>query len=212
MLANAVEGAVFLLTTSHGVDDIWDTLPCELQEHLIGKKMKFYVIDAITLAEEIGLGSRINMIMQTAFFIISGILPKEEAVAAIKREIKKTYGSKGEKVVEMNYTAVDKALQNIIEVPVPEKATSCIIRKLPRPGERAGIRAARHGEDDRRDGRHPPRFGHARRRDLADGDDAVRAAQHRRPHPRLGARPLHPVRPVLLRLPPRHHPDEGLRS
>jgi pyruvate-ferredoxin/flavodoxin oxidoreductase len=135
LLANAVDGGVFLLTTSHGVDDIWDTLPCELQEDLIEKKMKFYIIDAITLAEEIGLGSRINMIMQTAFFIISGIIPKEEVVEAIKREIKKTYGSKGEKVVEMNYAAVDTALQNIVEVPVPEKATSCIIRKPPVPAE-----------------------------------------------------------------------------
>jgi len=129
LLANAAEESLFLLTTSHGADDVWDTLPCELQEDLISKKMKFYIIDAITLAEGIGLGSRINMIMQTAFFIISGIIPKEEAVEAIKREIKKTYGSKGEKVVEMNYAAVDKALQNIVEVPVPEKATSCIVRK-----------------------------------------------------------------------------------
>jgi pyruvate-ferredoxin/flavodoxin oxidoreductase len=133
ILANAEEGATFLLTTSHGKDDVWDTLPCELQEDLIAKKMKFYVIDAITLAEEIGLGQRINMIMQTAFFIISGILPQEEAVNAIKREIKKTYGKKGEKVVEMNYAAADKALQNIVEVPVPEKATSCIVRKPPVP-------------------------------------------------------------------------------
>jgi pyruvate-ferredoxin/flavodoxin oxidoreductase len=75
------------------------------------------------------------MIMQTAFFIISGILPREEAVSAIKREIKKTYGKKGEKVVEMNYAAADKALQNIVEVPVPDKATSCIVRKPPVPKE-----------------------------------------------------------------------------
>jgi pyruvate-ferredoxin/flavodoxin oxidoreductase len=135
MLANAEEGATFLLTTSHGKDDVWDTLPCELQEDLIAKKMKFYVIDAITLAEEIGLGQRINMIMQTAFFVISGILPQEEAVNAIKREIKKTYGKKGEKVVEMNYAAADKALQNIVEIPVPEKATSCIVRKPPVPAD-----------------------------------------------------------------------------
>ncbi len=135
LLANAEEGGTFLLTTAHGKDDVWDTLPCELQEDLIAKKMKFFVIDAITLAEEIGLGQRINMIMQTAFFVISGILPQEEAVEAIKREIKKTYGKKGEKVVEMNYAAADKALQNITEVPVPEKATSCIVRKPPVPAD-----------------------------------------------------------------------------
>ncbi len=133
MLANAVEGAVFLLTSAHGKDDVWDTLPCEFQEQLIEKKMKFYVIDAITLAEEIGLGSRINIIMQTAFFIISGILPREEALRSIKEQIKKTYGVKGEKVVRMNYAAADKALQNIVEVPVPDRATSCLFRRAPVP-------------------------------------------------------------------------------
>lgn len=124
MLANAEEGATFLLTASHKKEEVWDTLPVEVQEHLISKKMKFYIIDAIALAEAIGLGSRINMIMQTAFFIISGILPKDEAVKAIKKEIDKTYGKKGTKVVEMNYAAVDTALKNIVEVPVPAKVTA----------------------------------------------------------------------------------------
>lgn len=124
MLGNAEEGATFLLTASHKKEEVWDTLPVEVQQHLISKKMKFYIIDAIALAEEIGLGSRINMIMQTAFFIISGILPKDEAVKAIKKEIDKTYGKKGTKVVEMNYAAVDTALKNIVEVPVPAKVTS----------------------------------------------------------------------------------------
>lgn len=133
MLSNAGEGAVFLLTTSHGKDEVWDTLPLEVQEQLIARKMKFYIIDAISLAEEIGLGSRINMIMQTAFFVISGILPREEAIEAIKREIKKTYGRKGMMVVEMNEKAVDKALRNIVEIPIPEKATSSFHIKPPVP-------------------------------------------------------------------------------
>lgn len=124
MLSRAEKGATFLLTTSHPKDKVWDSLPAEVQEQLIGKGMKFYIIDAMSLAEEIGLGARINMIMQTAFFIISGIIPKEEAIRAIKAEIKKTYMKKGEKVVEMNYAAVDKALQNIVEVAVPGKVTS----------------------------------------------------------------------------------------
>ncbi|MBM2838121.1 MAG: nifJ [Deltaproteobacteria bacterium] len=124
MLGNAEEGATFLLTASHKKEEVWDTLPVEVQEHLISKKMKFYIIDAISLAEEIGLGSRINMIMQTAFFIISGILPKDKAVKAIKKEIDKTYGKKGTKVVEMNYAAVDTALKNIEEVPVPARVTA----------------------------------------------------------------------------------------
>ena len=124
MLSKAEEGATFLLTTSHSKDKVWDTLPVEVQEQLISRKMKFYIIDAISLAEEIGLGARINMIMQTAFFVISGIIPKEEAVKAIKTEIKKTYMRKGEDVVNLNYKAVDNALQNIVEVPVPDKVNS----------------------------------------------------------------------------------------
>ena len=80
MLATAEEGAIFLLTTPHSKDDVWDTLPLEVQEQLIAKKMRFYIIDAISLAEELGLGARINMIMQTAFFVISGIIPKDEAI------------------------------------------------------------------------------------------------------------------------------------
>ncbi len=133
MLSNAEEGATFLLTTSHNKDEVWDTLPVEVQEQLISKKMKFYIIDAISLAEEIGLGARINMIMQTAFFIISGILPKEDAVKSIKTEIKKTYMKKGEEIVNLNYKAVDKALQNIVEVPIPDKATSCKCMRPPVP-------------------------------------------------------------------------------
>jgi pyruvate-ferredoxin/flavodoxin oxidoreductase len=133
MLSYAEEGATFLLTTSHNKDEVWDTLPVEVQEQLISKKMKFYIIDAISLAEEIGLGARINMIMQTAFFIISGIIPKEDAVKSIKTEIKKTYMRKGEDIVNLNYEAVDKALQNIVEVPVPDKATSKVHMRPPVP-------------------------------------------------------------------------------
>jgi pyruvate-ferredoxin/flavodoxin oxidoreductase len=124
MLSKAEEGATFLLTTLHKKDDVWDTLPAEVQEQLISKKMKFYIIDAISLAEELGLGTRINMIMQTAFFVIAGIIPKEDAIKSIKEQIKKTYMKKGEQVVNMNYAAVDKALQNIVEVAVPGKVTS----------------------------------------------------------------------------------------
>ena len=133
MLSYAEEGATFLLTTSHNKDEVWDTLPVEVQEQLISKKMKFYIIDAISLAEEIGLGARINMIMQTAFFVISGIIPKEDAVKSIKTEIKKTYMRKGEDIVNLNYEAVDKALQNIVEVPVPDKATSKVHMRPPVP-------------------------------------------------------------------------------
>ena len=135
MLSGAEEGAVFLLTTAHKKNEVWDTLPAEVQAQLISKKMRFYIIDALSLAEELGLGTRINMIMQTAFFVISGIIPKDEAVNAIKREIMKTYMKKGDQIVQMNYAAVDKALQNIVETPVPAAVTSSIKMLPPVPSD-----------------------------------------------------------------------------
>jgi len=120
MLSNLEEGGTFLLTTSYKKNQIWKHLPAHVQRQLIEKNAKFYIIDAISLAEAIGLGARINMIMQTAFFLISGILTKEEAIKAIKDAIKKTYGKKGEKVVKMNFDAVDAAVNNIVEVKVPK--------------------------------------------------------------------------------------------
>ncbi len=116
MLRNLEEGGTFLLTTSFNAKEIWAQLPNTVQQNLIRKKAKFYIIDAIALGQALGLGARINMIMQTAFFLISGILSKEDAITAIKNAIKKTYGKKGDKVVEMNYSAVDAAVKNIVEV------------------------------------------------------------------------------------------------
>ena len=126
MLSRIEEGGTFLLTSQHGPDTVWDTLPREVQQQIIDKKVKFYVIDAIRLAQEIGLGPRINTIMQAAFFKISGILPQDQAVAAIKKAIKKTYGRYGEAVVEQNYKAVDAALENTFEVKYPDHVTSTI--------------------------------------------------------------------------------------
>ena len=120
MVGNLETGGTFLLTTSFKKEQIWQELPAVVQRDLIDKKAKFYIIDAIHLAEAIGLGARINMIMQTAFFLISGILTKEEAIKSIKGAIKKTYGKKGDKVVNMNYGAVDTAVDNIVEVKVPK--------------------------------------------------------------------------------------------
>ncbi|MEN8141186.1 MAG: pyruvate:ferredoxin (flavodoxin) oxidoreductase [Thermodesulfobacteriota bacterium] len=116
MVGNLEEGGTFLLTTSHDAKSIWKTLPNTVQRDMIDKKAKFYIIDAIALGQALGLGARINMIMQTAFFMISGILTKQEAIDAIKTAIKKTYGKKGDKVVQMNYDAVDGAIENIVEV------------------------------------------------------------------------------------------------
>jgi len=126
MLTPASEGATFLLTSTHGPDEVWDTLPQKVQKQIIDKKLKFYVIDAINIAEELGLGARINVIMQTAFFKISNIIELDTAVKAIKDAIQKTYGKKGQKVVDMNNAAVDAAIDKIHEVKIPDKVTSKI--------------------------------------------------------------------------------------
>jgi len=128
MLSPVIEGGTFLLTSPYGPDEVWDKIPIEVQKQIIKKKLKFYVIDAIKLGHELGLGARINMIMQTAFFVISDILPRDEAIKAIKDAIVKTYGRKGEKVVNMNFKAVDGALGNIHQVNYPKQATSKITR------------------------------------------------------------------------------------
>jgi pyruvate-ferredoxin/flavodoxin oxidoreductase len=127
MLSPLVKGGTFLLTSPFSPDEIWDKIPVEVQRQIINKKAKFYVIDAIQLAKELGLGARINMIMQTAFFYISGILPRDEAIAAIKDALKKTYGHKGDKIVQMNYASVDAAISNLHEVQYPNKATGKIV-------------------------------------------------------------------------------------
>ncbi len=124
MLAKAKTGATFLLNAPFDASSIWNEIPKEVQQQIIDKKLKFYVIDGVKLGNEIGLGPRINVIMQTAFFKISNIIPLKVAISSIKDAIKKSYGKAGEAVLEMNYKAVDAGLNNFYEVKVPAKATS----------------------------------------------------------------------------------------
>ena len=119
MLDYAAPGAVFLLNAPFGADTIWDELPLEVQEKIVGKKLKFFVIDAYKVAKEAGMGQRINTIMQVCFFAISGVLPRDEAITQIKKTIEKTYGRKGPEVVQKNFEAVDKTLASLHEVQVP---------------------------------------------------------------------------------------------
>jgi pyruvate-ferredoxin/flavodoxin oxidoreductase len=126
VLELAEEGATFLLASPYSKEEVWRKIPLEVQRTLIEKKIKFYIIKAYELADSLGLGARINTIMQTAFFAISHIIETSQAVEAIKAAIKKTYGSKGEKIVSMNYKAVDKALEAIEEVAVGKSPDSQI--------------------------------------------------------------------------------------
>ena len=129
MLKNLVDGGTFLLTSMYGKEEVWGKLPTKVQKQIIDKKLKFYVINAIKIAEEVGLGGRINVIMQTAFFKISDIINEKLAVEAIKKATSKTYGKKGEKVVEMNLRAVDMALDSIEEVALPGVLTGEVTEK-----------------------------------------------------------------------------------
>jgi pyruvate-ferredoxin/flavodoxin oxidoreductase len=124
VLKCAAPGATFLLNSIYGPDEVWNHLPTTVQRQIIGKKLKFYVIDGYDVAKQTGMGGRVNTIMQTCFFAISGVLPPEEAIAAIKHAIEKTYGKRGESIVKKNFAAVDAALEHLHLVKVPEKVTS----------------------------------------------------------------------------------------
>ncbi len=128
MLAKAVPGATFLLNSPFGPDEVWDNIPRSVQQTIIDKKLHFYVIDAFKVARDTGMGARINTVMQTCFFAISGVLPKDEAIDAIKRSIRATYQKKGEAVVLKNFAAVDHTLSHLYEVTVPATVTSTIER------------------------------------------------------------------------------------
>jgi pyruvate-ferredoxin/flavodoxin oxidoreductase len=135
MLAYAQPGATFLVNSPFGPDEIWDHFPIEVQKEIIDLDLKVYCIDATDVAHETGMGRRTNTIMQTCFFAISGILPREEAIEKIKSAIKKTYGAKGDEIVQLNFKAVDGTLANLHEVKVPEKATATLARPLTVPAE-----------------------------------------------------------------------------
>jgi pyruvate-ferredoxin/flavodoxin oxidoreductase len=132
VLKTAQPGAVFLLNSPYSALEVWDHLPYSIQQTIIEKKLRFFVIDAFKIAKEVGLGGRINTIMQVCFFSLSNIIPIKQATKAIKNFIEKTYGQKGEKIVNTNFAGVDNALTNLHEVKVPDKAT----RKL---SERSSI-------------------------------------------------------------------------
>jgi pyruvate-ferredoxin/flavodoxin oxidoreductase len=124
VLKCAEPGAVFLLNSPFGPDEVWDNLPRSAQMVIVDKKLKFYVIDAVNVARAAGMGGRINTVMQTCFFAISGVLPREDAIASIKHSIEKTYGKRGEAIVRKNFAAVDSALEHLYEVKVPTTITS----------------------------------------------------------------------------------------
>jgi pyruvate-ferredoxin/flavodoxin oxidoreductase len=136
VLEHAAPGAVFLLNAPFAADAVWKELPREMQEQMVEKRIRFFAIDAYALAKQVGMGGRINTIMQTCFFGISGILPRDEAIAHIKKSIEKSYGKRGPEVVRRNWEVVDLSLAQLHEIPVPKKPTATRTRP-PLVSERA---------------------------------------------------------------------------
>ena len=126
MLDKAAPNAVFLLNSPAAPDHVWDTLPQSMQQQIVDKQIRCYNIDAYAVAEKTGMGKRINTIMQTCFFAISGILPRDDAIKAIKEAVEKTYGRKGRRIVEINFKAIDETLACLHEIKVPGTVTSQI--------------------------------------------------------------------------------------
>ena len=120
VLAAAKHGASFLLNSPYPADEVWDQLPVNVQRELVDKQIDLWVIDAFAVAAEVGMGNRINTVMQPCFFQLAGVLPPEDAIARIKANVKKTYGKRGEAVVERNYAAIDRSLERMVRVPLGE--------------------------------------------------------------------------------------------
>jgi pyruvate-ferredoxin/flavodoxin oxidoreductase len=133
VLREAAHGATLLLNSPYGPDEVWDQLPRPVQETILAKGLRLFVINGAAVAREAGMANRVNTVMQTCFFAISGVLPQAEAIAQIKKAIKKNYGKRGAAVVEQNYAAVDSALAHLYEVTVPSAVSSTHQVALPVP-------------------------------------------------------------------------------
>jgi pyruvate-ferredoxin/flavodoxin oxidoreductase len=131
LLANAKEGGTFLLNSPYGASEVWKQLPVEAQRHIVGKKLRFYVINAFEIADKAGMGARINVVMQAAYFKISGVLPEADAVKYMKKFIEKSYGKKGADVVQKNIATIDLALAAVQQVRYPASADGSLRMKKP---------------------------------------------------------------------------------
>jgi pyruvate-ferredoxin/flavodoxin oxidoreductase len=134
-LALAEPGATVLLNSPYPADTVWHHLPRDVQETIVSRRLRLFVIDGDRVAAGAGMGGRVNTVMQTCFFALAGVLPQAEAIAAIKRAAEKTYGKRGEAVVRKNWAAVDAAVGALAEVAVPPTATSSRVRRPPVPAD-----------------------------------------------------------------------------
>ena len=173
VLGRAADGATLLLNSAHPPDAVWDALPRAVQEQILAKHIDVYAVDAGRIAREVGLAGRINIVLQTCFFAVSGVMPRDQAIDRIKAAVAKSYARRGADVVERNQAAVDRALDGLYRVEVPERVTSEPRAAAGRPGARARVRPHGHGGDDGRPRR--PASRSARCRSTA----RIRAARRR---------------------------------
>ncbi len=200
MLEKAAAGATFLLNSPHPPEQVWDSLPREVQQEILDKKIRLYAIDAYGIAQKTGMGRRINTIMQTAFFAISGILDADAAITRIKTMVEKTYGRKGRRLLERNYAAIDASLSELHRIEVPGEVTSRVTIPPIIQGDApafvkevtATLIAGRGDDASQRD---------PRRRHLAAGYRRLRETPPGPGDPALGPRTLHPLRQVPIGLP-----------
>ena len=207
----AETGASFLLNSPYGPDEVWDHLPEEARRADRRQEAAVLHRRCPGVAQEAELGGRINTVMQTCFFALAGILPRDEAIAKIKDAIKKTYGKRGDTVLRRNFAAVDGALAaHERGVGRPTAVTGAPMLAADDPRRHTRLRETGHRDADRGQGRPASRQRPAGRRYLPDGHHAVRKAEHRPGDPDLGSRHLHPVRPLRPGLPARDHPHQGV--
>ena len=209
VLESAKHGATFLLNAPYGPDEVWDHLPGDVQRMLIDKEIDFWVIDALAVAAEAGMGSRINTVMQPCFFKLAGILPPEEAIAQIKAFVQKTYAKRGEAVVARNFAAIDRSLERLGHVTLGD-VTSEQPKTTPVAGDVPDFVARitsrlMAGEGDQLPVSALPVDG-----TFPTGTAQVREAGDRPDDPDLGSVDLHRLRQVRDGLPARDDPDEGL--
>ena len=206
----ACEGGTLLLNSPYGPDEVWDHFSVEIQREIIAKKLKCYVIDAYPVAKATGMGGRINTIMQTCFFAISNVLPREEAIAKIKKSIKKTYARKGQAVVDQNFAAVDQTLAALHEVKIPAAVSSDHHQPPDRSGGSPRFCPAGHRRHAGQQGRFAARQRLPGGWHLAFRHHALGKTLHRPGNPRLGLGDLHSMQQVRPGLPPRRHPRQVL--
>ncbi len=211
MLSALVPGGTFLLNSPFGADEVWDHLPRTVQEQIIAKRAKFYVIDAYQVARDTGMGSRMNTILQVCFFAISAVLPADQAIEAIRKSIRDTYGRKGEEIVQKNMKAVDETLAHLFEVKVPAELTSTIEMPPAVFSLSAGIRAGRAGHDLCGTRRRIAGQRISGRRHFPHRDREMGEAQSGARNSHLGSEDLYPVRKVRHGLSAFGHPHQGLR-